>query len=133
MELKTLSINYQDERGIIIDVVTHVDFQHATIITSTIGAFRGDHYHKLTDQYIFLLSGQLKYVSRDRKIPNVEVVTVNPNDLVLSPPDEEHGFIAIKDSTILVLTCGPRGGDDYEDDTFRLSTDESLRKFVSLQ
>lgn len=131
MELKTLNINYQDDRGIIMDVVTHVDFQHATIITSKIGSFRGDHYHKLTDQYTFLLIGQLKYVSRNRKTQNVEVVTVNPNDIVFSPSNEDHGFIATKDSTILVLTCGPRGGDDYEDDTFRLYADESLRKFVS--
>lgn len=131
MELKTLHINYQDERGIIMDVVTHLDFQHVTFITSKIKSFRGDHYHKSTGQYIFLLSGQLKYVSRNRQTRKVEVVIMNSNDLAFSPPDEEHGFLAIKDSTILVLTCGPRGGEDYEKDTFRLSSDESLMKFIS--
>ncbi|MDA2932521.1 hypothetical protein MYX19_05145 [Nitrospinae bacterium AH-259-F20] len=55
---------------------------------------------------------------------------MKPHELAFSPPEEEHGFVAIKDSTILVLTYGPRGGEDYERDTYRLSPDESLKRFI---
>jgi hypothetical protein len=40
-------------------------------------------------------------------------------------PQEGHAFEALEDTTFLVLTRGPRGGENYEDDTFRLET--SLR------
>ena len=33
---------------------------------------------------------------------------------------ERHAFQAIEDTTFLVLTRGPRGGENYETDTFRL-------------
>jgi hypothetical protein len=45
---------------------------------------------------------------------------MGPNDLILSVPHERHAFEALEDTTFLVLTRGPRGGEDYEKDTFRL-------------
>jgi hypothetical protein len=41
-------------------------------------------------------------------------------DLIVNRPLERHAFEAIDDCRMLVLTRGPRGGEDYEKDTFRL-------------
>ena len=46
MKYKALKTDFEDQRGKIMDIVTHVNFQHATIITSKIGSFRGDHYQQ---------------------------------------------------------------------------------------
>ena len=44
MKLNKLKINFEDSRGIIMDILTHTDIQHVTFITSKKGAFRGDHH-----------------------------------------------------------------------------------------
>ena len=130
MELKSMNINYEDERGIIMDVLSHIDIQHATILTSNKGSFRGNHYHKKSGQYTFLLKGELQYVSRSRTSGEVSIEMMKEKDLAFSPPNEEHGFLAKEDSLILVLTYGPRGGNDYENDTFRVSSDNSLLNYI---
>jgi hypothetical protein len=47
-------------------------------------------------------------------------VVLETGDLIVNVPLERHAFEALEDSTMLVLTRGPRGGDNYESDTFRL-------------
>ena len=130
MIIKNIKVDFEDERGIIMDIVSKTDFQHATIITSKKHAIRGDHYHKFTSQYTFILSGSLKYISKKHDSTVVESYILNKNDLVLSPPEEDHLLYAIEDSTLLVLTCGIRGGEDYEKDTYRLDEKRSLKKYI---
>ena len=42
-------------------------------------------------------------------------------DLVVTSSNEHHAIKAIEYSEYLVFTQGPRGGKEYERDTFRLS------------
>ena len=46
---------------------------------------------------------------------------LSKGDLVETSKNERHAIRAIKDSEFLVFTQGPRGGKEYEKDTFRLS------------
>lgn len=130
MQIKSVKINFEDARGIIMDILTHTNIQHVTFITSKKGAYRGDHYHKESGQYTYVLEGELKYVSKNQDVGKPEVVALGPGNLAFSPPNEAHGFLALKDSKILVLTYGPRGGDDFEKDTYRLPKEDSLQKFL---
>jgi hypothetical protein len=43
-----------------------------------------------------------------------------PGDLIATVPDERHALVGAEDVVCLVFTKGPRGGSDYESDTFRL-------------
>jgi quercetin dioxygenase-like cupin family protein len=43
-----------------------------------------------------------------------------PGDLVATGPNERHALQGIEESTLMVFTRGPRGGKEYESDTFRL-------------
>lgn len=130
MERKLCKVNFEDSRGIIMDILTHTDIQHTTFITSKKGAYRGDHYHKESGQYTYVLEGELKYVSRNCGTRKPEVAILSAGELAFSPPLEEHGFIALQDSKVLVLTYGPRGGDDFEKDTYRLDRENSLKEFL---
>ena len=47
-------------------------------------------------------------------------------ELVFISPREKHTLIALEDSEVIVFTRGPRGGKNYEKDTYRLRSDESL-------
>lgn len=123
MEVVNKKSVFEDERGQITDILENEIIEYVTIISSKKGTIRGDHYHKESVQYIFVLNGSLKFLTQ---MPGEEIKTtlLKPGDLVLNPPMEKHALIAIEDSEFLVLTRGPRGGGNYEKDTYRLT--ESL-------
>ena len=42
-------------------------------------------------------------------------------DLILTEKNEKHAIKALSDSEMLVFIKGPRGGKEYESDTYKLS------------
>ena len=121
MKIEKITVNFSDERGSITDIVDSLDFNGATIIKSKTGCIRGNHYHKKTIQYVYILEGKMK--STAKKINEaVEVAIVGPGDLVSHETYEAHNFEALEDTTFLVLSSGLRSGKDYEKDTYRLSS-----------
>ena len=120
MDIEKIKTAFDDERGEIKDVLERVDIDCVTLITSKKGAVRGNHYHKESEQYVFLLSGKMRFLTQMPGKELEEAITVS-GDLVFTPPFERHTMIAIEDSTFIVFTRGPRGGKDYEKDTYRLS------------
>lgn len=119
MRVEKIPISFQDARGQIIDVLKRENVEYATIITSRKGAVRGNHFHKDTVQYLYVLSGALRVATQMPGAAKEEAV-LQAGDMVVNTPNESHAFEALEDTTFLVLTRGPRGGEDYEKDTFRL-------------
>ncbi len=119
MDVKKIPVAFQDHRGEIFDVLQREQIEYATIIHSRKDSVRANHYHKETYQYLYVMSGKLRAVSQMPGEEPTEAIMV-ANDLILSVPHERHAFEALEDTTFLVLTRGPRGGEDYEKDTFRL-------------
>jgi len=119
MNVVSISPTYSDARGEIIDILRNGVIEYATLITSKRGSIRANHYHEQTFQYVYLLEGRMRVVSQMPGEP-VEEVMLEKGDLIVNMPRERHAFEAIDDCAMLVLTRGPRGGDDYEKDTFRL-------------
>jgi quercetin dioxygenase-like cupin family protein len=99
---------HRDERGIIADVFYGANLNHVAIIESQPGAIRGNHYHAVSTQHMLITKGSLEYWYRDK-------------DLITSPPNEVHALrITSSGCEFLAFTSGPRGGSDYESDTFRV-------------
>lgn len=121
MQIINIKPVYTDERGIITDLLQDETINAVTIISFAEGAVRANHYHKETFQWNYVLSGSIKIVTQ---LPNHEKVEtlMNRGDFVVTVPNENHALTAVKQSELLVLTKGPRGGDNYENDTFRLNT-----------
>lgn len=121
MKVEKKHISFQDDRGSIVDVIESIDFNGATIITSKAGSIRGNHFHKKTIQYAFVLEG--KILAKSKKVGmDLEEVTLEPGDLISHDFYEAHMFEALVDTKFLVLSSGLRTGKDYELDTFRLNT-----------
>jgi quercetin dioxygenase-like cupin family protein len=119
MDVKLLKPAFTDRRGAITDILTHESVDAVTIITCRKGSVRGNHYHKKTIQYTYVVSGRMKYLtSRPGRRASARVLKAG--HLVVSPPGENHTFQALSDSVILSLSSGPRRGFDFEKDTFRL-------------
>ena len=121
MKIKKVTISTSDQRGSITDIINHLSFNGATIIKSKKGSIRGNHYHKHTIQFVYILNGKMKCAAKKINEPLVEVV-VESGDLISHEAYEAHNFEAIEDTLLLVLSSGLRSGDDYEKDTYRLKT-----------
>ena len=121
MRVTKTQASFEDARGIIKDILSKEPIDHVTVITSAKGVVRGNHYHKETVQWVYLHSGRLKALTRQTDGRVVRHV-LEPGDLILTDKLEEHSLEAMEDSVFFVFTRGPRGGKDYERDTFRLDS-----------
>lgn len=114
-----LSINHKDKRGLITDLLEKKMINTVTLITQKKGTVRGNHYHKKTIQWNYLLSGKIEVVGK-KNGKNKKKIILKQGDLVVTDKKEAHAVKALIDSRFLVFTQGPRGGKDYENDTYRL-------------
>tara|TARA_B110001454_G_C12539687_1_gene358846 strand:+ start:38 stop:436 length:399 start_codon:yes stop_codon:yes gene_type:complete len=118
-------INFSDRRGYIRDLFQNSPKDHCSIVTFNKGAVRGNHYHKKSTQYSYLLSGKLtlRYSKVDKNgniKGKINKKIIGPNILIIHRPYEAHAFIANKKSLMIAFADGLRGGKDYEKDTYRL-------------
>ena len=122
---KKLKYNFKDKRGGIIDIFVNSPKDHCTIVTFNKNAVRGNHFHKKSTQYSFILNGKLKMITvkvdkKGRVISRIKKKIVSKNTLIEHKPLIAHTFKALKKSTMLAFANGKRGGKNYEKDTFRL-------------
>ena len=119
MKKKKLKPNFVDQRGEITDILDNEKITSITIITFNKGAVRGNHFHKKTTQWNYVLDGKLNYYfqSPGKKICKL---ILNKGDLAISKINQRHAFKGFQKSRVLVLTKGPRSGENYESDTYRL-------------
>lgn len=120
MEVTRIQHSFRDERGEITDILAKEPIEYVTLITQAKGTTRGNHYHKETIQWNYVLSGRLKLLTQ---LPGDSVMStvLEVGDLAVTVQDERHAIEALEDSVFLVFTRGVRGGADYEKDTFRLA------------
>ncbi len=123
--IRKKKINRKDKRGYILDVFVNDPKDHCTVVSFNKNAIRGNHFHKKSKQYSFILDGKLlMYTAKvDKKgliKRKLNRKIVKKNDLISHKPFEAHAFKAITKSTMLAFADGLRGGKNYEKDTFRL-------------
>jgi oxalate decarboxylase/phosphoglucose isomerase-like protein (cupin superfamily) len=113
---------FKDARGTITDIFYKANMNHGCVITNQPGAVRGNHYHKFTTQYTYVVSGTLTYYSKTigSEKPAHDFVAV-AGDMIISEPFEIHAMKSGTDGcTFIAFAEGPRGGEDYESDTYRV-------------
>jgi dTDP-4-dehydrorhamnose 3,5-epimerase-like enzyme len=123
---KNLKVNFQDERGKIIDIFVSSPKDHCTMVTFNKGAVRGNHFHKKTIQYTFVVEGKLLLVSqrvssKGKLEGKPQKKIIKENSLVLHRQNHAHAFKALKKSKILAFADGKRGGNNYNSDTYNLN------------
>jgi dTDP-4-dehydrorhamnose 3,5-epimerase-like enzyme len=120
MKLQHCAVNFEDDRGTITDIFVHDPKDHGTIIFTKKGAVRGNHFHKISQQHDFIVSGSLEAYGQKMGEKEVTKIVLKPYDLVTWELGEAHEFVALEDCVFLTLVDGVRGGEDYEKDTHRL-------------
>jgi oxalate decarboxylase/phosphoglucose isomerase-like protein (cupin superfamily) len=119
MKIIQTKIDHQDSRGAIIDLVENQNINAVTFISFTKGAVRANHYHKKTTQWNYVIRGTVKLVTQFGEGP-IEEKVLEKGDLAVTVPMEKHAILGLEEAEMLVFTEGPRGGKEYESDTFRL-------------
>ena len=116
--LKKISPSFEDERGIIANILED-PINHVAIITSKAGSIRANHYHPDQTQYVYLISGRYESYSKDLKKDNskIEVQLVEPDCLVITPPMIAHAMKFLDDSVLLNLTTNHRDSSNYSEHT----------------
>ena len=59
-----IKINHQDKRGVIIDLLEKKKINAITFITQKKGKVRGNHFHKKTIQWNYLIKGKIKLITK---------------------------------------------------------------------
>ena len=126
MMKKILKNNFKDKRGRIIDIFINKPKDHCTLVTFNKNAVRGNHYHKKSTQYSFVISGKLilmtaKIGLNGKILSKVKKEVVKANSLITHKPFYAHAFKALTKANLLAFADGTRGGKNYEKDTFRLN------------
>ncbi len=115
------------------DIFVGEPYEHCVVIYSNKGAVRGNHFHKKSVQSDFMLSGRMLAYSRKRGSKKIEKFVVKQNDVTHWEKGEVHEFIALEKCAFLSFVNGPRGGDNYESDTYRLkiALHEQMRRKIT--
>jgi hypothetical protein len=120
MKLFKFKISFKDDRGLISDILQK-NINAVTFITIKKGKIRGNHYHKKTIQWNYILSGKVKlFYKKNISSRIIKKIVLKKSDLAVCNELEPHAFQAISNCEIMVFTKGPRQGKEYEADTFRL-------------
>ena len=114
-----IKVAYKDYRGEIFDLLENEKINAITLITIRKGAVRGNHIHKKTWQWNYIVSGKMRLVTKMAG-KKIKKILLKPGDLALTVPGESHALIGVKYCKCLVFTKGPRAGKKYESDTSRL-------------
>jgi dTDP-4-dehydrorhamnose 3,5-epimerase len=111
-------INFIDKRGYINDLLYKQTIHHITLISSKKNVVRGNHFHKKTIQYVYILNGELIYFWKNLKKNIIFKKKLKSGFLIKTPSHLVHAFKFLKSSKILVFSNGLRGGKDYIKDTY---------------
>ena len=108
---KILKNNFKDKRGMILDIFVNKPKDHCTLVTFNKGAIRGNHYHKKSTQYSFVLSGKLimfsvKVNNNGNITKKIKKEILLKNSLITHKPFYAQAFKAITKSNLLVLILG---------------------------
>ena len=118
---KTIIPIHRDNRGSIIKILEG-KITSVLLIPSKKGAVRANHYHKQDSHYVYMISGKMRYSTKNllKKNSRRSSVILKQGDLVYTPPRMAHAMEFLEDSVFLALTTKSRKKKIYEDDTVRI-------------
>lgn len=109
---------YEDSRGVIQDLLENIDA--VTEIFTREGCIRGNHVHRQTTQWTYVISGVLEAAWMSEDGDGVHSKRYRQGSLIEEKAGIPHAWKARTDCKVLVFTKGPRSGEAYEQDTQRL-------------
>lgn len=96
-----ISDKAEDERGGLMEIINGEPGLQMNILYTKAGFVRGNHYHKRTKEFFFVLEGEIKFVTVDEDTKERHETVCPPGDRIEIPPTVRHALKSITDSTII--------------------------------
>jgi oxalate decarboxylase/phosphoglucose isomerase-like protein (cupin superfamily) len=110
----------RDDRGGIQSLV-NFPMKNISLISSTRGSVRSNHYHMTDWHYMYVLKGSFDYYWRPTgSDAPLEVTRVSEGEMIFTPPLEDHATVFLEDTEMLVASRNPRDQESYESDVRRV-------------
>jgi len=120
VEIKKITSVFSDSNKTITDLLNK-PVNHVGLITNEKNSIGGNHYHKLSTQYSYILSGQYEVLLAPWDQPfNVKKTILNSGEMIIIPPKVIHRFKTIEKAVMIDIVTESREGTGYEDDTYRI-------------
>lgn len=111
---------FSDKRGNIYDILEEM-IQHVGMVTFTKkGIIRGNHYHKKSTQYSYVLSGKIKLTTKNLDGKNKGTFMMNEGTFAEIPAGVIHTYESLSRAVMLDMTTASRKESGYEEDTIRV-------------
>ena len=111
---------FEDERGFI-QMLVNTPIKNVTLIKSNKGAIRANHYHKTDWHYMYMFEGESDYYYRPAESDaEPKKIVWRKNQLIFTPPMEEHTTVFTKESLFIAISRNPRDQEAYEADVKRV-------------
>lgn len=115
-----LDAAHADARGAI-QCLVNVPTHNVSLITSTKGSLRSNHYHKTDWHYMYVVSGKFEYYYRPTNSGQAaKKIVLGPGEMVFTPPMEDHATVFLEDTALIVMSKNPRDQAAYESDVVRI-------------
>ncbi len=113
-----------DERGSITDLINK-KVNHVGFIVTEKDTIRGSHYHKLSIQYNYIVSGKFEVTVANKDKPNeTEKIILEEGDFITILPGIIHVFKALEKTVLIDIISESREGTGYEDDVVRVKLEQ---------
>ena len=111
---------FVDDRGFI-QMLVNTPIKNVTLIKSNQGAIRANHYHKTDWHYMYMFEGESDYYYRPAESDEEpKKIVWKKNQLIFTPPMEEHTTVFTKESLFIAISRNPRDQEAYEADVKRV-------------
>lgn len=111
---------FSDKRGHIFDILED-KVGHIGMVTFTKGAVRGNHYHKKSVQYSYVLDGKVELTVSAVDDSKKKKYILTKDTLTVIPPHTVHTYKGLTKASMLDMTTLSRTDDGYEKDTVRIN------------
>ena len=101
------------------------NFSSCIEIYSKKNTVRANHYHKKDKHFIYIISGEILYFFKDRKVrAKIKYKLMKKNDLFFTPSMQEHMAYFTKNTHFLAFSTRKRTKFDYEKDLVKVNMRE---------
>ena len=100
IEMMEPDFKFSNETGLLVQLV-HEGWNQVHVLVSNAGATRGGHYHKVSKEVFYIVSGSIKLLIETEN--EKEEYILNQNDMFMVLPYQKHTFTFIEDTVMVSM------------------------------
>lgn len=114
-----IASEFKNKNGVIKNLL-YTTINSIAVIESVAGSVRSQHYHKKSNHFLYIISGQVEYFERDLDGSNVFNKIYNPGEMIFTGPLRIHKTVSLTDSIMISMSNHSKRHEDHENDLVRM-------------